>query len=229
MSMVVAKSAKTMEKNSPAGSARSTASARSGKSTAKARSPTTVDPCRDTRHRRGVKTDRSADDIVTSIQSSLSNWDTMDWTKNSLMVIGGLAILKAVAALSFLVNFVVLPVSLVYALQTCPNDDSFDAKKELRRVLQGKYLPEDHPEKPKDWFSKAMAKVGATVGAQLAASTCGYQVSRYNVFGLCTFVTVRVPLVQKDVYWVGIFGRWKYVMQRDIPTTTGEAGRKSSI
>lgn len=133
---------------------------------------------RESMRRRNVSVLAGGNDEGGDKLSILAKYDNEALAKNGCMLIGGLAVLKAMEGLFFLVYFVALSILISYAMQTCPGDKSFDAKKELRRVLQGKYLPESHPDKPKEWFSKAMAKVGATVGAELATGL-GYEVSCY--------------------------------------------------
>lgn len=61
------------------------------------------------------------------------------------------------------------PACGLYLYITCPTNDSFDGKKELKRVLRGEKLPEDHPQKPKGFLEKAMAKVSASLAAEAAA------------------------------------------------------------
>ena len=65
--------------------------------------------------------------------------------KHALMFIGAIAVLKVIV--SSLLNFYIIlfPLTYVYLLQTCPSVESFEAKKELKRVLRGKHLPDDHP------------------------------------------------------------------------------------
>ena len=62
----------------------------------------------------------------------------------------GIAVaVKVVVSAIFSLYILALPVAFMYALQTCPAEASFDAKKELKRVMRGHHLPEDHPDKPR--------------------------------------------------------------------------------
>ena len=64
-------------------------------------------------------------------------------------------------------------------MQNCPANDTFDAKKELKRVLRGQHLPEGHQDKPAgDWLSRTVARVTASVAAE-AATALGYEVSYF--------------------------------------------------
>ena len=50
------------------------------------------------------------------------------------------------------------------------------AKKELKRVLRGEHLPENHVDKPKGFFDQALSRINATVTTELATGL-GYEVS----------------------------------------------------
>ena len=54
-------------------------------------------------------------------------------------------------------------------MSTCPTNESFDAKRELKRVLRGDYKADTDPSKPKNFLEKALAKVTASVEAEAAA------------------------------------------------------------
>ncbi len=54
-------------------------------------------------------------------------------------------------------------------MTTCPTNESFDAKRELKRVLRGYYKSDTDPSKPKNFLEKALAKVNAAVEAEAAA------------------------------------------------------------
>eukprot|EP00339_Tiarina_fusa_P006201 CAMPEP_0116999352 /NCGR_PEP_ID=MMETSP0472-20121206/2087_1 /TAXON_ID=693140 ORGANISM="Tiarina fusus, Strain LIS" /NCGR_SAMPLE_ID=MMETSP0472 /ASSEMBLY_ACC=CAM_ASM_000603 /LENGTH=270 /DNA_ID=CAMNT_0004698745 /DNA_START=61 /DNA_END=872 /DNA_ORIENTATION=+ len=106
----------------------------------------------------------------------------------------------------------------LYMLQTCPSMRSFDAKKELKRVLRGHHLPEDHPDKPKGFFEDLAARVAASVTAELATFP-GYEMTMTPFGGAAILVEVRVPTAKTTCYWVGAFGKWHYVHSREIPDT----------
>jgi hypothetical protein len=85
-------------------------------------------------------------------------------------------ILRAVTQAISILSILIVPAIYVYALQTCPSEVSFDAKKELKRILRGENLPENHPDKPKNFFDKTIARFNAAVTTELATSM-GYEVS----------------------------------------------------
>lgn len=134
----------------------------------------------------------------------------------AMYAVAAAVVVKVLSAILFSLWLAVLPVAFVYAVHTCPSNESFDAKKLLKRVMRGDQLPEDHPDKPKDWLSRSIARVAASVGTELATSL-GYEIDLMNIGGACTIATVRVPSVEQDFYWIGAFGNWHYLMQRKIP------------
>jgi len=108
---------------------------------------------------------------------NLSEEDTSELAKLGLVSIGLIVILRILASFKFLFNAIIIPITIWYGMQTCPTASSFDAKKELKRVLRGKHLPDGHQDKPaNDWFSQTIARVTASVGTELATAM-GYEVS----------------------------------------------------
>ena len=107
----------------------------------------------------------------------LSEEDTSDLAKLGLTFIAFIVVLRILASFKFLFNAIIIPIAILYGMQTCPTESSFDAKKELKRVLRGKHLPDGHRDKPaNDWFSQTIARVTASVGTELTTAM-GYEVS----------------------------------------------------
>ena len=121
------------------------------------------------------------------------------------MFLGGSIVLRAFSSL-LVVYAVVLPFLYLYALSTCPSQLSFDAKKELKRVLRGHHLPESHPDKPQGFFEGLAARVAASVTTELATLP-GYEVSMMPLAGAAIVTTVTVPTAKMECYWVGAFGQ----------------------
>ena len=140
--------------------------------------------------------------------------------------LAGLAlVLRAVLSVLFGLWILILPLAYLYGVQTCPDPDSFDAKRELKRVLRGANLPEDHPDRPRGWLAENLARAAASVTTELAAGLGGYTTTlRSWLGGAVTVATVRVPGMNATCYWVGAFGRWTYVMQREIQPGAGGGG-----
>jgi hypothetical protein len=121
---------------------------------------------------------------------------------------------KLLAAALVGLSVVAIP-ALIYAYQTVPSNVSFDVKKELKRVLRGVHLPEDHPEKPKTWLEQTVARVQASVATEVATGL-GYDLTFINLLGCATLAFVRVPSARVDCYWLGVFGKWQYITTRPI-------------
>jgi hypothetical protein len=66
-----------------------------------------------------------------------------------ITLVGGMVATRILTAVSRLATALAAPLAGLYLMSTCPSDESFDGKRELKRVLRGENLPEDHPDKPK--------------------------------------------------------------------------------
>eukprot|EP00591_Stephanopyxis_turris_P006611 CAMPEP_0195510252 /NCGR_PEP_ID=MMETSP0794_2-20130614/2944_1 /TAXON_ID=515487 /ORGANISM="Stephanopyxis turris, Strain CCMP 815" /LENGTH=301 /DNA_ID=CAMNT_0040637631 /DNA_START=33 /DNA_END=938 /DNA_ORIENTATION=+ len=137
-----------------------------------------------------------------------------------LLKYAALAVMFAVfmrALATFISGIAILLIPLLfYASQNCPSDGSFDAKKEIKRVLRGVHLSEDDPNKPKGWLEETIARASASVATELATGL-GYTVTLTHFYGFATFANARVPTAKMDLYWIGAFGKWWYITSRSIP------------
>jgi hypothetical protein len=124
---------------------------------------------------------------------------------------GGLLGVAILSRLSLtLVALFVLPAMYMVLVQTCPKPESFDAKKELKRILRGHHLPDHHPDKPKGLLSETLARITASVTAELATLP-GYEVTSIGLAGAAWIACARVPSVQMDYYWIGLHHTWYYL------------------
>jgi hypothetical protein len=130
-----------------------------------------------------------------------------------------LVVMKILYSALFAVWIAVFPLAYLYAVQKCPSDESFDAKKELKRVLRGHNLPDGHPDKPKGFISETISRVQASVATELATAP-GYQVAIYDFIGAFKLAVVTVPTIEQDLYWIGFAQQWKYLFQRDFSVKT---------
>jgi len=136
--------------------------------------------------------------------------------KYALVVIGGLTVLKILASTNLAgLYLLALPLIYLYAVQTCPSMESFDAKKELKRVLRGQHLPEDHPNKPKGFLEEMAARVAASVTTELATFP-GYEIDMTSLGGAAWLADVRVPTAKVQCYWIGAFNKWHYVTSYEV-------------
>jgi hypothetical protein len=67
----------------------------------------------------------------------LSDMNASDVPKLILLLICAMTILRILASFRILVNVIVLPLLIIYGMQSCPANESFEPKKELKRVLRG--------------------------------------------------------------------------------------------
>lgn len=97
---------------------------------------------------------------------------------------------------------------------TVPADESFDAKRMLKKVLRKEDLPEAHPEKPKGWLGKVAARAMSSItGEALAAA--GFTVDITDVAGIAKVARVHLEMTETTCTWVGAFKKWHYVCQQD--------------
>mmetsp|Transcript_40182 Transcript_40182/g.70698 ORF Transcript_40182/g.70698 Transcript_40182/m.70698 type:complete len:194 (-) Transcript_40182:596-1177(-) len=130
------------------------------------------------------------------------------------MALGALLALKIIFTALNILSILVLPLVYLYLASNCPSNDTFDAKKELKRVMRGAHLPEEH--QPKGFFEQGLNRLAASVTTELATSL-GYEISMTDCFGAAKMATVKVPVANAEYYWIGVVGKWRYIGQREIP------------
>lgn len=143
-------------------------------------------------------------------------------TNSELFVFAGVAIVllilikSIVQAASSSAFVLLLPLVYFYLIATCPVAASFHVKQELKRVLRGHHLPEQHPDKPVGFFQQTVARLTATVTTELVTAT-GYEQSTLSLAGgAAWWQTVRVG--QREFYWLGAAHRWWYLFSRELST-----------
>mmetsp|Transcript_106486 Transcript_106486/g.159292 ORF Transcript_106486/g.159292 Transcript_106486/m.159292 type:complete len:217 (+) Transcript_106486:77-727(+) len=171
-------------------------------------------------------TDRSVTPNVTEDAKRLAN-DAEEFIQNSdnkqliqfgLMAIGAVVVLKTIVQSIVIILFLLGPMAYVYLVQTCPTESSFDGKKELKRILRGHHLPEDHPEKPKGYFGKMAAKVTASVQTNVMTAMPGCEQEMTSYKGAFRIVSMKVPSANMQCYWIGALSSWRYVHSRELST-----------
>lgn len=163
----------------------------------------------------------TASTAQSSTTHSVSSLPSLSDAQNrDLIMYGGAALVSAIlfrilASSLASLSILLIPIAYFYLLSTCPTAESFDGKRELKRILRGHHLPEDHPDKPKGMLSEAIARIQASVTTEIATLP-GYEVTMVPIAGAVLIVYVRVPSVEKDFYWIGAAKRWTYVYEVDI-------------
>jgi hypothetical protein len=145
----------------------------------------------------------------------IQNNDNKQLIQYALMAVGAIVAIKTLVQSIMTVLCLIFPLLYVYMVQTCPQESSFDGKKELRRVLRGHHLPEDHPDKPKGYFTKMAAKVSASVQTQVTG--CQQEMTSYK--GAFIIVSMKVPSAKMQCYWIGALGGWKYIYSSELSTS----------
>jgi hypothetical protein len=153
----------------------------------------------------------------TSTIPVLSDEQNMQILKFIGFGLGGLLLLKVVLQAAVVLYLCALPIAYLYLVQTCPADDTLDVKKELKRVMRGKHLPDDHPNKPKGFLSETLARVTASVTAEVATGLLGYEVTLISLASAATVARVRVPAARMTYYWLGANHAWHYVWSSEFP------------
>ena len=149
-------------------------------------------------------------------ESALSREENIELLKKAAMFVAASMVFRLIFSNVVVFYGIAFPLLYFYALQTCPAESSFDAKKELKRVLRGYHLPENDPRKPKGFLEGLAARVAASVTTELATLP-GYEIQMVNMAGAAIITTVTVPAVKLDCYWVGAFNTWYYITSREIP------------
>jgi hypothetical protein len=148
-------------------------------------------------------------------EPTLSDDQNRELVKYAAFAIGSAIALRVLMSAFFYLYILAFPAVFLYAVQTMPSLESFDAKKELKRVMRGDYLPDDDVNKPKGWLNKTIARATASVTTELATGL-GYEVSIMPIIGVAQLATVTVPSVNRSFYWVGAFGKWRYTYSMEL-------------
>ena len=170
-----------------------------------------------------VKSNRTTTSTISS-----SNSEPNESNNSEIYFYAGAVLVFLVAAKAIVQAlssaFIVLPLLYFYLLSSCPPIASFHAKQELKRVLRGHHLPEQHPDKPSGFWEQTLARVTASVATELA-TVAGYEVSSVLLAGgAAWFQTIRVG--QREFYWVGAAQRWWYLFSREVPPQSSAKSNK---
>ncbi|KAL3764347.1 hypothetical protein ACHAW5_010483 [Stephanodiscus triporus] len=85
------------------------------------------------------------------------------------MALGALLVLRIVlSALGGALPLLVAPVAYMYVSASCPPNDTFDAKRELKRAMRGEHLPEER--RPRGILERGLNRLAASVTTELATS-----------------------------------------------------------
>jgi hypothetical protein len=94
-------------------------------------------------------TSRSTSGAADTNTGTLSLEENKELLKYVAYAIGGAVAFRLIFSAMFGLYVLAFPIVYLYLVQNCPTIESFNAKKELKRVLRGAHLSEDDPNKPK--------------------------------------------------------------------------------
>lgn len=117
-----------------------------------------------------------------------------------------------------LLLLLVLAVGLLLGFlhRDCPSDESFDSKRQLKRVLRGHHLADDDPRKPKGFWKQNLARLGASLATELPNAIGQHQVTIHPIGTIAKVARIRVQTANQEYTWIGLAGRWVYFQASDI-------------
>lgn len=154
----------------------------------------------------------NASDTDTSVLSPEANKLLLQYAAYALVA---LTFMKLLFSTLSGVLVLILPMAYFYGVSTCPSEESFNTKQQLKRVMRGHHLPDSHPDKPKGFLSETLARVQATLATEISTSL-GYELTIVPLAGAALVACVRVPTVERDFYWVGANQNWYYICSTSI-------------
>jgi hypothetical protein len=169
-------------------------------------------------------TQSSSTSAETTTSHTFSDQQNKELLKYAVLFIGASILVKAMSQTLLVFYLLAFPLAYLYAVQNCPSSESFDAKKELKRVLRGEHLPDQHADKPKGFWEKMAARAVASVTTELVTLP-GYEMEMWDFASAGWGVCVTVPTSNMNCYWIGALGKWHYITSREI-VVAAEARRR---
>jgi hypothetical protein len=148
--------------------------------------------------------------------SNLSDNDQIKYLKYGAGAFIAYVVLQILSSIlsEFLLFFLLLPGLYFYLSSTCPPNNTFDTKKEVKRVLRGYHLPDDHPSKPRkgNFIEEWTTRITASVATELGTAAGGYSVEMIPLLlGVATYTTVDIPALSMRCEWIGIHDKWYHI------------------
>eukprot|EP00537_Pseudo-nitzschia_pungens_P002631 CAMPEP_0172358594 /NCGR_PEP_ID=MMETSP1060-20121228/2895_1 /TAXON_ID=37318 /ORGANISM="Pseudo-nitzschia pungens, Strain cf. cingulata" /LENGTH=349 /DNA_ID=CAMNT_0013079879 /DNA_START=194 /DNA_END=1243 /DNA_ORIENTATION=+ len=155
----------------------------------------------------------NTDDAFPNPFADMSEEDKERYFQYAMLALGAWMALKVLSSLfsETLLFALVLPGLYLYGLQTCPANSSFEPKKEVKRVLRGYHLPDDHPNKPRkgNFLEEWTAKITASVATEVGAVAGGYSLEMTPLLGgVATHAIVTLPTLGLTCEWIGCNDTW---------------------
>ncbi|KAG7359947.1 hypothetical protein IV203_035045 [Nitzschia inconspicua] len=177
------------------------------------------------------RSSKSHDDLVNEVVATSLGTDKQSaiLIKYILMAIGALAVLKILSQSLLYLSIAASPFLYAYLKGTCPSTNTFDAKEELKPVLEGRFLPPQQQATKSSW-EKMLNSARASVTAEYSALMGDFRTEFTPIFGVA--VLAKVTCQQQTYYWIGARNEWKFLYTNGIyvsPTTMSTNRRASSI
>ncbi len=131
---------------------------------------------------------------------------------NDIYFVVLLVILLALVKLFMtMLRYIILAlIVLMFALAiTLPPTESFDAKRELKRVIRDERTVDNVTEKP-GFFERAFRRAEASVTGEIL-SIAGYKVSIDTYYNLINLSKVTYSATNSTCIWVGCFNKWYFI------------------
>jgi hypothetical protein len=161
-------------------------------------------------------------EVVKDAEKAIQDVDTKEMLKWTMMLIGAFTILRSLSQAFFSISIGLFPGLYAYLYYTCPKEESFDVRKEWKRVLRGYHLSDDHPDKPKGYLESVMARAVASVTVESTVLT-GYKLESRSYGGAFIVTKLQLPSKEMEVYWIGVARQWHHVYTRNL----GDMSKKS--
>jgi hypothetical protein len=156
---------------------------------------------------------------VVSRDHSLTDEENRQLLMAFVGIVAASVIMRVVFDMAALAYVFAFPLLYLYLVYTCPPPESFDAKKEIKRVLRGYHLPANDPNKPKGFFAETLARAQASVATEIATMP-GYEVMLMPLAGAFVVAGAKVPTAGMEYFWLGANYRWLYVYARKLDSAT---------
>jgi hypothetical protein len=140
--------------------------------------------------------------------------------KYILMAVGALAVLKIISQSLLYLSLAASPFLYAYLKATCPATNTFDAKQELKPILQGNHLPPEQQAQKSSW-EKLYSSAKATVTAEYSALVGDTQTEFTPILGVA--ILAKVTCQQQTYYWVGARNEWKFLYTNGFNGNDGAA------
>jgi hypothetical protein len=109
-----------------------------------------------------------------------------------------------VAAPFVVAPLVAAPLLYFYLRENCPGPYTFDAKREVKRVLSSALAPD----------GALLGRAAAWVALELTALQCAVSIT--DVMGAMRTACVELPTMNCKTFWIGALNNWHYLFGMEL-------------